>query len=136
MDERPLYVQVAEALGCPQHVRVAEALGWRELKPCGDIAAPWASSWDGLPPGAVVIVGRPEEGRQKVPRFDIDWSSTGPLIERLRLDVSPIGTQWAATAELEHATASGWGQATGGTPLTAVCNLLLALAKAGKLVIK
>jgi hypothetical protein len=76
------------------------------------------------------------------PRYDTDWSATGPLIERYNMHLS----KWNhATGERAWWYAAVWGPAeeygqerkveTGGheTPLIAVCHLILALKEAGKL---
>jgi hypothetical protein len=69
----------------PLHVQVAEALGWTDCH-----QKPHDEEWWGYV--------NYSQGYRSIPRYDLDWSATGPLI----------------------------------TPL-AVCNLILALAKAGKL---
>jgi hypothetical protein len=70
------------------------------------------------------------------PRYDTDWSATGPEIERFKLDVwhvpadMPIpgmSLRWRATCERAE------GSEEGDTPLIAICNLILALHAAGKL---
>jgi hypothetical protein len=102
--DKPLHVRVAEVLG--SMVRLQE--GW----------------WERLD-GAIWTAA--------IPRYDTDWSATGPLIERYRLDVSPAKDGWLATSDLPYAATGGWGQAAGPSPQVAVCNLLLALKAAGKL---
>jgi hypothetical protein len=102
----------------PLHVRVAEALGWT---PSGSINGVW---W-----------GNPHDenapGHYAIPRYDTDWSATGPLIERYGItldhqdDDGTLPDYWRAkrpgfTAETGH-------------PLIAVCYLILALHEAGKL---
>lgn len=115
----------------PLHVRVAEALGWTDIRPCGNIAAPWASFHKGHPPGYLPIIG--ESGHVLISRYDIEWSATGPLIEKYKIDLwflrSLFGNpdEWRASNYLaEHA-------GVGPTPLIAICELLLKLAEAGKL---
>jgi hypothetical protein len=67
-------------------------------------------------------------------KYDTDWSATGPLIERLSLDVtcSPAERAHPWCANVAYSPAAdpvGFGM----TPLIAVCNLILALKEAGKL---
>lgn len=119
----------------PLHVRVAEALGWTE---CDHSARsePWEFHDEeprirvglGIPPG--------ESERQELPRYDTDWSATGPLIERYQIELEWKGKppEWIASY--------GWQvgrlpphvlEGRGLTPLFAVCQLILALHAAGKL---
>jgi hypothetical protein len=102
----------------PLHVQVAEALGWRVL----GIATPrWSDGVDrytGHDPTGVFALA--------VPRYDTDWSATSPLIERLGLVLYCSDRPWA-DAPGQNVSADGE------TPLIAVCNLILALKEAGKL---
>jgi hypothetical protein len=129
----------------PLHVQVAEALGWTQthapLKPrghaCGDILLPDPERmrWRGRAPGEM-LVG--PEGCKLIPRYDTDWSATGPLIQHLKLSVGwnayygrpDVGDvpMWVA-----NAPGLGWrGRCGGGdAPLEAVCRLLLYLARSG-----
>jgi len=99
----------------PLHVRVAEALGWTDLSTNGLLTYPWY----GIP--------WPNTIRRSVPYYDSDWSATGPLIEKYGICVSPDGrsSTWGASGD------GSWKQ--GEKPLIAICNLILALAAAGKL---
>jgi hypothetical protein len=122
------------------YVQVAEALGWTDIQPCGNIMLPDSSFYDGRPPGAVVIIGWPQEGRRIVPRYDIDWSATGPILERLGIGVQLQG-RWSTSgvAKQEWVAEAHWPtyQARyvefGPTPQIAVCNLILDLARAGRM---
>ena len=110
----------------PLHVRVAEALGWFGFQP--SINGLWPDEWRGIPPRP--IIGEPPK---EVPRYDTDWSATGPLIERFRLEVIPTPHEskaWLAATEIN---AQHKDNRLGQTPLIAVCNLILALSEAGKL---
>lgn len=136
MSEKPLYVLVAEAMGLP-HVgayrrKSIHSSGW---EPC-DISdhtpdtphwkADWYWSHDGVEPD------------QCIPRYDTDWSVTGPLIERFGIGVEPDHPD-----DFGRAGFKGWYalrehdtpilDATGATPLEAVCRLILRLKDAGKL---
>lgn len=107
----------------PLHVRVAEALGQ---------SARWAS---GLTNESGWYYASGTQYRDHVPRYDTDWSATGPLIEKYAVHVEPDAChppQWLAFVlhEGEQFTVS---EGPGDTPLVAVCNLLLALKEAGKL---
>ena len=120
----------------PLHVRVAEALGWRQLR------ERWLSPFG--PPEANMPV--------EPPRYDTDWSVAGPLIEKYRIAVRPTcymgqgfedwsekekaeaAASWDAYLESGHRREISSGEfMVGTTPLRAVCNLILALAKEGKL---
>jgi hypothetical protein len=73
------------------------------------------------------------------PRYDTDWSATGPLIEKWRIDLEHVGdgvlaSQWGEHGEDHDGRPSGGSLAREGpTELIAVCNLILALKVAGKL---
>lgn len=145
----------------PLHVQVAEAIGW----------SAWQSKhghWIVTDPdggshedGFFFPVAkydsetgerlRPRQWWDEVdsPRYDTDWSATGPLIERLKLLIAK--TEWPYGHPLDGQTcwmaATGFGgthgehwiddginkPAYGATPLIAICNLILALKAAGKL---
>jgi len=114
----------------PLHVRVAEALGWSTPRSIGNWMIPGEpDNYVGRPPSNVLIGS---SGYAAIPRYDTDWSATGPLIERLRLDLQhgwdPDEPAWTAYAEKLSTM-----EAYGSTPLLAVCNLILALSAAGKL---
>ena len=81
----------------PLHVRVAVALGWTECEP-GGIMLP--GNHEGFPPGPRVI----GQLKQSVPRFDIDWETTGPLIERYGINLSFNGRVWHADVLVDR-----WG---------------------------
>ncbi len=96
----------------PIHVRVAEALGWSGIM-VPDLLEP--EQYAGSAPGSESIVW--------LPRFDIDWNATGPLIEQYFIT---IHGGWMAMVP-------GYGSGWQDTPLLAVCHLVLKLADAGKL---
>ena len=98
-ETKPLHVQVAEALGGCVEYHAEE--WWWHSKP---ITKPWP--------------------KVPIPQFDTDWSATGPLIERYRIDLEN-GPGWSAYACGITKDAD--------TPLLAVCHLIIALGKAGKL---
>jgi len=122
----------------PLHVQVAEALGWTMLESSNrmDMSQPHR----GYPPH-LPTVGQ----KEPVPDFPTDWSATGPLIEKYGISViqpdehapERADGQWIAGSGGAH----GWDDgslcmdcyAGGVTPLIAVCNLILLLAKEGKL---
>jgi hypothetical protein len=117
----------------PLHVHVAEALGWTGCQPYAEGVA-WFGR--GTEPGDQT------ETPSDVPWYDTDWSATGPLIEKYCIEVSNDGAydfdeeersqvDWRAVANAE--IPGGMHEAEGPTPLKAVCNLLLALGKSGKL---
>lgn len=121
----------------PLHVRVAEAIGWTRCR------LDHADVWIGMAPGY-------DDYAYNVPRYDTDWSVTGPLIERLRFGIDgPAGREdpaWASPPREGDPALSTWQAwtcsaetaweietAEGSSPLDAVCNLILALHAAGKL---
>lgn len=109
----------------PLHVRVAEALGWSRC-PSDDM-------WH--PPGTTCgewTNGHCCEGAMfdgAVPRYDTDWSATGPLIERYQISIVSDGSAVRCWSTDVGAAPLSFGA----TPLAAVCNLILALAEAGRL---
>jgi hypothetical protein len=110
----------------PLHVRVAEALGW-VVYDQGGLMLPAGRGTLGHAPGAA-IVGHPVQ----IPWFDTDWSATGPLIEKYGIMITPGVpgfSSWEAYVKVDVRSDG----TDGGTPLEAVCNLILALAEAGKL---
>ena len=92
----------------PLHVMVAEALGTVNSQE--------------VPPWHFIT-----------PRYDTDWSATGPLIEKYEITVMNCGGIWDASIGYDAYGVCGDHEAGGSTPLVAVCNLLLALHAAGKL---
>ncbi len=127
-DEKPLYVQVAEAIG------------WRDIKYVGGLLAVWASHHDGIEPGNLVIDSSAE--RKKLPRYDLEWGATGPLIAVYGIGLNyfvcdenccpPDGVRWTAvygSLGLEHADKTVEAR----DPLIAVCRLIIALHAEGKL---
>lgn len=130
----------------PLHVQVAEVLGYGECSPCGEEGA-WhfapgngaAYREDFTPTWRDVFDygewHRCEHDRNLVPRFDTDWSATGPLIEKYGLTITP---EWLMT---EPKKLDGWMARAptfheawyGRHPLEAICNVIVALAAAGKL---
>ncbi len=128
-EAKPLYVQVAEALG-----RV----------PCGR----WRMIATGLAgPVYEKACTHPDcYPEQMPPRYDADWAATGPLIEKYHLHVGEevlhredgtreavcwIAGTWdseeGAEPEYDHLIGRGL------TPLLAVCHLILMLKEAGRL---
>lgn len=107
----------------PLHIRVAEALGWTFTSDGLSVISPSGGRW-----------AYNKGTSDPIPRYDWMWDETGPLIERLKIDVwfRPGGfafgpDEWGATSQ-DSADAE-----TGATPLLAVCNLIVSLKAAGKL---
>jgi hypothetical protein len=100
----------------PLHVEVAEALGYEvkfNVDPAGSM-----DSWEMRECVQWVLV----------PRYDLDWSATGPLIEKYGI------CQYLNCGAWHSYTASdGDDCGDGATPLESLCRLILALGKAGKL---
>lgn len=120
----------------PLHVRVAISIGWTDLRPArqfsdeeyvphpsGKAPEAWYGHYDGDRGDEVLV-----------PRFDTDWSATGPLIEEYKINLAPPvpdsialipeHQQWVARSVQQEDETFIFG-ATGNTPLMAVCNLLL-----------
>lgn len=109
MKEKPLHIQVAEALG---RVSCKE---WR-LIACGMAGPVYGKvcNHEDCYPASMP------------PLYDTNWSATGPLIERYGIELEHFASTWCALGPEAR-------RAGGRTPLLAVCNLILALKKAGKL---
>lgn len=127
----------------PLHVEVAEALGWR-LIPLKGSKVQFCLS------GGTKVWVNPHGEHQcerctSLPRYDTDWAATGPLIEKYGIAISPDGAEevgWIAIAEasLWILGTAAWGYdhgvrpfGSGATPLEAVCRLILAMKAEGKL---
>lgn len=112
----------------PLHVQVAEALGITTMYDdrLGHCYIPDSNTFALVP----------------LPRYDTDWSALGPLIECFRIHLIPPApeehqythemTQWGASSD-ELSEASMLSTKHAGTPLLAVCYLILALKAAGRL---
>lgn len=61
---------------------------------------------------------------EQFPRYDLDWSATGPLIERLGIGLYLAADGWRAR---KSDIAVHVNSVRHATPLLAVCNLILAL---------
>jgi hypothetical protein len=126
--DKPLHVRVAEALGCTPREIPYRKEPKRSWWTCGCELQPHNNNDDG-----------PADDCLK--EYDTDWSATGPLIEKYRIEL-----EWERpiTPARDFVWTASWGQQIGHltpviysasdtTPLIAVCNLLLALHAAGKL---
>lgn len=120
MDEKPLHVRVAEALGC---------------KPVQ--ATPGPRSWRCTCPQASDALNFLPHGWADTPYvapYDIEWSATGPLIEKygFRLRRDPINAGEVHNPdELEYVWEArderGEFCAEGATALLAICALIIDL---------
>lgn len=148
----------------PLHVQVAEALGWTALQFKAwyvneDGSPAETPRWYGHAPGGWEVNGIPlnplwkEMGERPewvemwpVPHYDTDWSATGPFIEKYEVCLNEDGTgytqdeKWRAEASYYHEDGTEeygghWAEASvrGATPLIAVCHLILELARLGQL---
>jgi hypothetical protein len=100
----------------PLRVEVAEALGWTE------IVQHEGGKWYGREPwGHLNMV---------IPSYDHSWCSSGPLLERMGISLDHAPNQpeakWSAYSPLSD-------HADGKTPCEAVARLIVQLAKEGKL---
>lgn len=122
--ERPLHVLVAEALGTlhilgPTIGKTDD--GRRSIRRCT------------LHPNETYAYEfvTDHDGRVVAPRYDTDWCAAGQMIEALRLSVrAAAGGSWAARKDEPERVGQEYH---GATPLIAACNLIVALAVAGKL---
>lgn len=135
-EEKPLHVQVAEALGCSP---VPRSVVW--ACPCADSAHGQAYT----------------DGYQSdiLEEYDTDWAATGPLIERFKvtlfepsvmgydervtglreaIDSHPTRAEVFWTAVVGYENGIAWDPADewkvgacGPTPLIAICNLIVAI---------
>jgi hypothetical protein len=127
--------------GKPLHIRVAEALG---RKPCpkwkvwgvGLAGTEWTHDAQGC--NHLVPCYPPSDP----PRYDTNWSVTGPLIEKYGIsvwvtfpgDFGQDGFRWAAQMEADaRSPMPNTVPHVGRTPLEAVCYLIIELARIGKL---
>jgi hypothetical protein len=128
MLDKPLHVQVAEALGC--------------LPVKGDFfPADESEPYDTWHCHCRGVQGHTRAGDGLlIPRYDTDWSATGPLIEKYGIELAhggfgPDDLPWLAAEHVcsdhDHNVSQPCG--IGPTPLIAVCHLILALRGAGKL---
>lgn len=136
-DERALALEKLHSIVSaekPLHVLVAEKLGWTGAKiyPARPGTIYDTPHWRARP--------APNASRAEVPRYDTDWSATGPLIERFGIELCAPGEHggsevnwlaskrigWIPVGNSPHAYADTT-DAEGSTPLIAVCNLILAL---------
>lgn len=123
--DKPLHVQVAEALGCKPRMMPDPhgAPAWLCL--CEDEHRP-------------IYRRHGEKGNADLLRYDTDWSATGPQIEKYALDLRATpwqdGTkEWEASAWRPNPNPKEAFRTSGDTPLIAVCNLILKLKEAGRL---
>jgi len=103
----------------PLHVAVAVALGWTHCYDRGD------GLWLGDKPANSPQI------EQEIPRFDLSFCACGPVLEKLKL-----GVTWDYSAGRwigERHSSGGYDYVSASTPTLAVCDLILALSKEGKL---
>ena len=104
----------------PIHVQVAEALGWAGLEPTRG-----GAHWWGVSPGYPADTHR-------VPDYTTDWSATGQLVEKYGIGLAPTHREWYA-AWPNGTGINGSETVEAPTPLLAICALIIELGKAGKL---
>lgn len=123
----------------PLHVRVAEALGCKPIQ--------GATTEDGLFCDCEDCAHCPGRGEGwghacGLSRYDLDWSATGPLIERFRMCVGQYvddietyraGKWYAVQTATVYDTEYKPIEAIAPSPLRAVCALILKLKAEGKL---
>jgi hypothetical protein len=111
----------------PLHVRVAQVLGWTMIEHVDGL-------WRGLSPQD----SRLGRIHCMIARYDTNWGAAGPLIERhginLEREFTPAGIRWRASKWFgDEFLPQQSLDASGETPLLAVCDLLLTLAVHGRL---
>jgi hypothetical protein len=138
---KPLHVCVDEILfgtpteiGYPQNIaQVSDDAPF----PTGQPEAVWYRRWFLQPDHDCVYAWNNEPcecqttGLTRIPRYDLDWSATGPLIERFGIDLIHTSWGWEASRVVDGTLVSATDIVTH-TALGAVCNLILALHAAGK----
>ena len=115
VNEHPLHVRVAAALGCEPE----------------EVGGVW---YDEAEIDAAEARRDPFSARP-IPHYDTDWAATGPLIEKYGINVAryQAGGWWASRwARMDLGDPIPPVKGNGDTPLAAVCNLILALKAAGK----
>lgn len=101
----------------PLHVSVSEALGWTECVLGDD------GHWRGSKDDGIMRV---------IPRFDTSWCATGVLLEKFEIDLSKTDrSRWTAISPLHNGR--GFDSVEAKTPCEAICGLIVALHKEGKL---
>ncbi len=145
MTDKPLHVQVAEALGMTlvdrstavrisneRHVKnndeVERSLG---IRPPFNDYEHWYSG------AGPYILSDSTFGLDQVPAYDTSWEATGPLIEKYKISLRhgecrmhvECRNLWCATSQDHQAD----DRVDAVNPLVAVCYLVIALKEAGKL---
>lgn len=118
----------------PIHVKVARALGWTTCKEGWGFHPPQYAC-DMVDPG-VLICREATTGSDIMPRYDTDWSATGPLVERYRIGICEINTNFPELrwwAGLGRGPGGSYPSALAPSPLLAICHLILVLRNTGKL---
>ena len=130
-EEKPLHVQVADALLFPETsrclVRDAQREDWHFPLPVESDSALAKLPYCGNGGAAVRY--------RLVPRYDIDWSVTGPLIERheIQLTRRQAGILWEAWRWVRPNDPFPIKRYEGKTPLIAACHAFVGLAASGGL---
>ena len=127
MSEKPLHVQVAEALEVKPDFRYSpsEDFCWTYCS-CG-ASREMGHGWEESNDSAWYKEHQPHlELNWNCPRYDKDWAVTGPLVEKCKIYMEPHQMHW----EVEVA---GGPRVGGLTLLEAVCHLIVELGKEGKL---
>jgi hypothetical protein len=121
----------------PLHIQVAEALGW--TKPY-NVNGFNKHTWAATPPKGWVCWYEPAyhgpDGSFVVPDYTLDWDATGPLIEKYEIEIGKEWQEkplWTACINSENGLTFEDGVGYGTSPLLAVCELILQLRAAGKL---
>ena len=127
LPDKPLHVQVAEALGetmnfglQPWEFGHYNPRWLRRLKAgefVRDLKGPFGRA-----------IQDSEEFWGEPIRYDTDWAATGPLIEKYGICIESHSGDWRV-----HRHGVSFGPVCGPTPLVAVCWLLVALVKEGKM---
>lgn len=144
-DEKPLHVQVAEALGVKPRrswavMNRAEDAYFIDFDREYEAEADVADHLRRYPNGLYAQEGAHVVEQLHYPFFDTDWAATGPRLERLRaegwnvvLQCENGGHWYAYYSDIGHNAPYVQVEGRGDTPLVAVCRLILALSAAGRL---
>lgn len=138
-EEEALHIRVAEALGYKPAWTHSEWEHWRAQVPEHNDGRGVCVRCPGCGLGGYLgdlPVNSPCPS-PFAPRYDTDWSATGPLIERYQIGFYRDEDHriWIAqpTWEMSEKDLNYASHFPGETPLIAACRLILAIAAAGKL---
>lgn len=118
-------MKVSELEGVELDAWVAKAMGWRDV----DVPPDFYGDNSGkvlAPPGLSSSFSWAPKGRIPYTAFlrqwHLNWQECGPMIERFRLHLFPLGALWGA----RHSLAVNGKECVGETPQLAICRAVVA----------